>query len=381
MKVPPIKPEIEMQEMDAIHRVMQTSNLSTGPEVLEFEEKFAKYIGVDHAIAVNSGTSALELALESTVGHKRGSIILPSFTFMACPNSIMNNGQVPGFVDILPISHTIDYKKCEISSKTKAIMPVHIFGHPAHMDHIIEIGERHDLVIIEDCAEACGASIRNRKVGSFGDVGVFSFTASKNITTGEGGMITTNDEKIAEKIRLSRSHGNPPAPPLKPWIRKSRCSGHNFRMSNILAAIGVEQLKKLDTINKMRRHNANYMSTHLENIEGIRCPSTVHLDYEHVYQMYCIELTKHPKFRDTLVNLLISEGVGASIHFDPPCHKQGLYNSNSLSLPITESLSRSIVTLPMYPGLCKDDMDYMIECIENIMENGENGLHSSGNRS
>lgn len=369
MKIPLCSPHIDEEELNLIREVLNSGWLAHGPKTKEFEEQFAKYIGVKKASSVNSCTSALQLAI--LANKLKGEIIVPSFTFVASANAIVTSGCKPVFVDI-------DYKTCnikpddirkKITENTTAIMPVHFAGQSCNMEEIMEIAEKHNLMVIEDSAECIGGTFNNKKTGSFG-IGCFSFYPTKNITTGEGGMITTNDEELVEKIAALKAHGILTSTferekKQKPWLRAATYAGYNFRLCDILSAIGIIQLKKLDRMNELRRKHAAYLNQELKNVEGIDIPYESE-KCKHVYQMYTIKLKNYKK-RDLFVMKLREKGAEASVHFDPPVHMQPFYKGN-YNLPITEEVTKSIVTLPMYPSITNQQLDYIIKEVKEAIK-------------
>ncbi|HEC89506.1 MAG TPA: DegT/DnrJ/EryC1/StrS family aminotransferase, partial [Thermoplasmatales archaeon] len=236
------RPLLGEEEKKAVVDVLNSGMLASGPKVEEFEKRFAEFVGVKYAVATTSGTTALHLALLSLSVGTGDEVIIPSFSFIATANSVLFCNAKPVFCDVNPKTFNIDVEKIEslITDKTKAIMPVHLYGQPADMKPILEIAEKHDLYVIGDAAQAHGAEYDGRRVGSFGDVECFSFYPTKNMTTGEGGMITTNIEEIAERARSIRNHGREKTK----WGYEHNRLGYNYRMTDIAAAIGLEQLKK-----------------------------------------------------------------------------------------------------------------------------------------
>jgi len=372
-KIPLCVPYLDKRELEAVKKALSSHWLTHGPKNKEFEEMFAKYIGTKYAVSLNSCTSALHLALEAL--NIKGEVILPSFTFVASANAIVKAGATPVFVDIDYKTCNIDPDKIEekITKKTRAIMPVHFGGQSCVMDRIMKIAKKHNLKIIEDSAETIGGTFKNKMTGSFGNVGCFSFFPTKNITTGEGGMITTDDESLAQKIRTLSGHGVAKTTAQRTkqqqsWYRAATMAGYNFRMSNILATIGVEQMKKLDKMNNLRRRNATYLNKHLQNIKNIEIPFEAK-NCKHVYQMYTIKVKDID--RDDLVLKLKESGIEASVHFDPPVHLQPFYKKyyKTSNLPITEKVAKSIITLPMFPQLTKKELDYIIKIIKKTYGN------------
>jgi len=369
MKIPLSKIYIDKREFLAVKKVLNSNWLTHGPKNQEFEELFAKYIGTKYAISLNSCASALFATIK--VLNITGEIILPSFTFVASANAIITAGAKPIFADIDYQTGNIDPEeiKKKINKNTQAIMPVHFAGQSCQMDKIMKIAKKHKLYVIEDSAEAIGAEYNGKKTGSFG-IGCFSFFPTKNITTGEGGMITSNDKNLIKKVKTLIGHGIPKMTnqrlkEKKPWYRSAVMPGYNFRMSNILAAIGVEQIKKINRMNTLRRKNANYFNEKLKNVLEIELPIEISKS-KHVYQMYTIKLKNGN--RDNFVKKLKEKGIEASVHFDPPVHFQSHFHQKE-KLPKTEKLSNSIITLPMYPQMTKKELDYIILNIKNIIRN------------
>jgi len=370
--IPLCRPDISQSEINAVIDVLKSGWLTHGPKVEEFEKDFAQFIGVNHAVALNSATSALHLAIEAQ--NLKGEVIVPSFTFVASANAIIRAGCTPVFVDIEQDSRMIDPKAVEsaITPKTVAIMPVHFAGRACAMAPILKIANKHHLAVIEDSAEAIGATDQGRYTGSFG-TGCFSFFPSKNLTCGEGGMLTTNDEALANRVRCFRGHGIPTstkdrAKSAQPWKREAVVVGYNFRMADILAAIGIEQLKRLPHMNAQREAHANYFHQHFD-LPGIKrhLPSA---NEKHVYQMYTLILDPLLYDRDKVILALHERKIMASVHFDPPIHLHPYYQDylGKISLPVTENVSKSIITLPIYPQLTKADLDQIVEAFRSALE-------------
>ena len=360
--IPLCVPDIGEGDLRAVQEVVRSGWLTHGPKTEEFEERFAEYIGVKRAVAMNSCTSALFLAIKAQ--GITGEVILPSFTFVASANAVVTAGAIPVFADIEYDTCNIDPTSIEerITQRTEAIMVVHYGGQSCQMDRIMAIAERHGLALIEDSAETIGGEFRGRKAGSFG-TGCFSFFPTKNITTGEGGMLTTDDEALADKVKALVGHGIfsdtfQREKAERPWFRAASLAGYNFRMSNILGALGVEQLKRIEQLNEARRRHAAYLSTRLADVEEIDLP--VESDgCRHVYQMYTIKV-KPPIDRNRFVLALREKGIGASVHFDPPAHLQPYYQERfggNADLPVTEQVAKRIVTLPMYPRLTEHELE------------------------
>ena len=371
-KIPLCIPYTGQEEIDAVSEVIESGWYAHGPKNHEFEEGFADYLGVKHAFSMNSCTSALHLAVEGL--GITGEVILPSFTFVASANAVITGGGRPVFADISYDTCNIDPDSIErmISADTEAIMPVHFGGQSADMTAIMGIAEKHHLQVIEDSAETIGGTHRGQLTGSFG-VGCFSFYPTKNLTTGEGGMLTTNDDELAHKVKALLAHGIDKSTyeredAEKAWYRSASRVGYNFRMSNILAAIGVEQLKKLERMNLMRREVADRLTAELAEISEIT-PPVERAENKHVYQMYTIRLADGLD-RDAFVRDLNARGIGASIHFFPPVHHMAPYRDGEFrqdALPVTEKVIQEIVTLPMYPQMTEEELAFMIESIKSSL--------------
>ncbi len=373
MKIPLSKPYFDKRELEMVKKVLDSGWLTHGPKNQEFEEKFAKYIGTKYAVSLNSCASALFSVIK--VLEITGEVILPSFTFAASANAIVTAGAKPVFTDIDYQTGNIDPKDLSrrITRKTEAIMPVHFAGQSCQMDKIMTLAKKYKLWVIEDSAEAIGAKFKNKKTGSFG-IGCFSFFPTKNITTGEGGMVTTNNKNLAQQIKLLAGHGIAKSTSQrikteKSWYRAAVLPGYNFRMSNILAAIGVAQLKKIDKMNSLRRKQANYLNKHFKKLNQIDLPRETPRT-KHVYQMYTIKIK--PGQRDLLIRKLKEKGIEASVHFDPPVHLQPYYKKTYGyqvgDLPITEKVAKSIITLPMFPQMTRQQLNFIILNIKKILK-------------
>lgn len=372
-KVPLCRPCISDEEVNAVADVLRSGWLAHGDYNHKFEEAFAKLIGVSHAICMNSCTSALEVALK--VHGIKGEVIIPSMTWVATANAVVTSGATPVFceVDAATRNVTAEILRSHINDKTEAIIVVHYGGQPCSMDDITALCEKHGLLLIEDSAETLGAKWKGRQAGSFG-IGCFSFFPTKNITTGEGGMFTCQDDEIARKARALISHGIAKTTfarekETKPWLRAAEMAGHNFRMPNPLAALGYHQLQKIDIMNDKRIQLAKRYDQLLASLSpDVRIPKVAE-GAEHVYQMYTIEMNKDK--RDNVLTQIRSQGVGASVHFDPPVHLQPYYLDNGCCLgmlPITERLVQELITLPMFPDMSEDDQDWVILCIKDALQ-------------
>jgi len=337
------------EEKQAVIAVLESGQLAQGTKVQEFEERFAAFCGVKYAIATSSGTTALHTALLAHGIAPGDEVITAPFTFIASANSILFTGAKPIFVDIEADSYNINPTLIEerITLRTKAVLPVHLYGNPSDMEAIMEIADRHGLVVIEDACQAHGASIHGKKVGSFG-TGCFSFYSTKNITTAEGGMITTNDDGVAERARMIRQHG----------MRKRyyhEVLGYNFRLTDIQAAIGLAQLGKLPEWTARRIENARYLTERLQNV----LTPTVRDGYLHVFHQYTIRVKGD---RDTAVKKLNAAGIGARIYYPLAVHQQLVYRQLGYqdSLPVAERISREVMSLPVHPALTLAELDMIV---------------------
>lgn len=351
------------QELNAIAAVLKSGWLAHGPNNHEFEHLFAEFLGVPHAVSLNSCASALFLAVHAS--GITGEVILPSFTFVASANAIVTGGAKCVFADINYDDCCIDIDHVEalITSKTEAIMPVHYAGQAADMERLSALASKHGLKIIEDSAEAIGATQNGKQTGSWG-MGCWSFYPTKNLATGEGGMLTTSDSALADKARAIAGHGVASSTwarekKEKPWLRAATYAGFNFRMSNILAALGVVQMKKLNRMNDSRRvHAAHYNKLLDQNLFDLPVEKP---GRKHVYQMYTLKLKNID--RTKFLADLRGQGIGATVHFDPPVHTQPFYaelcNSSNLDLPVTNKVAATIATLPMYPTMTADDVGFV----------------------
>ena len=352
------RPQIGEEEKAAVMAVLESGQLAQGSVVAEFEEGFAAYCGVKHAIATSNGTTALHVAL---LAHEFGpgdEIITTPFTFIASANSVVYVGATPVFVDIDPITYNIDVDAIEaaITKRTRAIMPIHLFGNPAGMARIEELALRHGLAIIEDAAQAHGTEIEGKRAGSWG-TGCFSFYPTKNITTGEGGLVTTNDDCIVDRARLARSHGM--------RVRYYHESlGYNFRMTNIHAAIGRAQLPKLESFNERRIANAAYLSAHLPT-DKVQVPQ-VQPGTRHVFHQYTVRILP-PLDRDEVRKKLAELGVGTEVYYPVPVHRQQLYldmGYGNQSFPESERAAGQVLSLPVHPGVTQEDLETIVEAVK-----------------
>ncbi len=356
--IPIAKPQIGDAEIAAVVEVLKSGILAQGPRVQAFEEAFAQLCGVKYAIATSSGTTALHVALLAHGIGPGDEVITSPFTFIASANSIVYVGARPVFVDIDPQTFHIAPEKIEaaVTPRTKAIMPIHLYGLPCDMDPIMEIAEKYGLAIIEDACQAHGAEYKGRRVGSFG-TGVFSFYPTKNITSGEGGMITTNDPVIAERCRMIRNHGM-----RKRYFHEEL--GFNFRMTDVHAAIGLAQLLKLEEYNRIRQANARFFN---ERLHGVTVP-IVPSDRTHVFHQYTIRVPDGK--RDALRAYLQEQGIETEVYYPVPVHRQQLYTEKlgyTVSMPEAERAAREVLSLPVHPGLKPADLEKIVAAVNGFM--------------
>lgn len=353
------KPQMGDEEKQAVLEVLDSGIIAQGPRVKAFEEAFAEMCGTDFAIATSSGTTALHTALLAHGIGDGDEVITSPFTFIASANSILYTGARPVFVDIDPMTFDLAPELIEaaITENTRAIMPIHLFGLSCDMDPILGIAEKHDLVVIEDAAQSHAASYMGKIVGSMG-TGAFSLYPTKNMTSAEGGMITTNDEGLDEECRIIRQHG----------MRRRYYHddlGYNFRMTDVHAAIGLEQLKKLARFNEARQRNANFLSEHLQ---GVIVPTEPE-GYEHVYHQYTIRVPVEK--RDALIEHMQTNEVGVGVYYPVPIHLQGYYVNElgyNVRLPEAERAAQEVISLPVHPGLSMADLETIVSTVNLFFE-------------
>jgi dTDP-4-amino-4,6-dideoxygalactose transaminase len=354
--------KIDEESIQAIVDVLKSGQIAQGPKVEEFEKAFAAYIGVKYAVAVNSGTAALHAALMAAGIGAGDEVITTSFSFIATANCCLFVGAKPVFADIdeRTFNITADSIKKQITSRTKAVIIVDLYGQACDMDEITDICQKHNLVLIEDACQAHGAEYNKRKVGSYG-IGCFSFYPTKNMTTGEGGMITTNDEEIMRKAKLARQHGQ-----SQRYIHDAL--GYNFRMTDIAAALGICQLKKLDSVNAQRIKNAAFLSENISALKGLIPPFTGP-KRNHVFHQYTIKILPQFKYsREELQKKLFEKGVNTIVYYPIPIHQQNFYKAQGFNvvLPVTEILSKQVLSLPVHPGVTGADLKIIVDALKEI---------------
>ena len=375
-KIPLYKIYWDEDDVERVTEVIKQGMFwAIGPNIEKFEKMVAERIGKKYAMAFNSGTSALHAILLAYRIKQGDEVIVPSFTFIATANSVLFVGAEPVFADMEENTYGLDPEdvKKKITDRTRVIMPIHYGGLPCQIRELKEIAEDYKLLLIEDAAESLGSNVDGKPVGSFGDASMFSFCGNKVITTGEGGMIATDQRDIYEKLKLIRSHGRLDKEDYFTSIKTMDyvTLGYNWRMSNITAALGISQLKKLDKLIAMRRENAAYMSKRLSNISKVEPPNPPN-GYFHVYQMYTIKVKNGNEARDGLKNYLAEKGVMTKVYFFP-VHLTGFYRKRcgfqGGELPITEELSNQALTLPMYASLATDEINFIVDQVKGFMEN------------
>ena len=366
MDVPLCRPYIGQDEITAVVAVLKQGWLAHGEFNHKFERAFCELLGIGNAVSLNSCTSALELALKAN--NIGGEVIIPSMTWVATANAVVTCGATPVFCDVDSKTRNVTAAHIEarLSPRTEAVIPVHFGGQPCALDDIMALCSRHGLLLIEDSAETLGATWRGRQAGTFG-IGCFSFFPTKNITTGEGGMLTTNDAAMAAKVRTMAAHGVASSTferekRDRPWLRAATMPGHNYRMSNVLAAIGYQQLLKLEEMNALRVALARHYDDAFAATALIEPPAIAD-GASHVYQMYTVRVDA--AIRTELLARLRSNGIGASVHFDPPVHLQPYYLEHypNQDLPATEDLAATLVTLPMFPHMTEAEQSHVITCL------------------
>lgn len=352
------KPFIGEEEKRAVLEVLDSGMLVQGPKTAKLEEKFASVCNTKFAVATSSGTTALHIAL---LAHGIGvddEVITTPFTFMASASSILSTGARPIFVDIDSETFNLDPDLIEkaITAKTRAIMPVHLYGYPCNMSAIMNIAKRHNLAVIEDAAQAIGATFNGQSVGSFG-TGCFSLYATKNIMSGEGGMITTNDEEFAQRCRMMRNHG------MQQRYYHDML-GFNFRMTDLHAAIGLVQIDRLSDFTAKRRANAEYFN---RCIRTVQTPS-VKEGYDHVWHQYTIQVNGE-RDRDTAVKQLNEAGIGTGIFYPVPVYRQKPLHDlgyGDIKLPVTEQVVKKVISLPIHPLLTTADREKIVSEVNKL---------------
>ncbi len=358
------QPEIGPEEIAAVNEVMQSGILAQGARVAQLEEDFAQYCGTKYAVAVNSGTAAMHAALHAAGIGKGDEVITVPFSFIATINPILMVGATPVLVDIEPDTFTIDVSQIEaaITPKTKAIIPVHLYGQPADMKELLAIAEKHNLKVIEDACQAIDADYGTVKTGALGDLGCFSLYATKNIMSGEGGIITTNDEAYMTAMKRFRQHGM-----SGPYMYEEL--GFNYRLTDLQAAIAIEQLKKVKRFTSSRQANAKLLSEGLKGVGGIEIPRETP-GRSHVYHQYTVRVTSDfPLSRDEFVKALQDREVGAGVYYPRALHSYPHIAKLGYKMgdfPVAEKAAEEVVALPVHPHVSADDVQTIVDVIKEV---------------
>jgi perosamine synthetase len=357
MKVPLAQPIMTEEMIEAAANALRNERLTMGDSMFKFEEEFAAMCGVKHAVSVSSGTAAIQLSLQAA-GVGRGDAIMTSaMSFVATTNAFVAFGGVPAFADVIEEEYTIDPSKITVTPELKAVMPVHLYGHPARMDEIRSVALESNLLVIEDACQAHGAEYKGRRAGALGDIGCFSFYPTKNMHVGgDGGMVTTDNEDVAELVRKLRHCG-------RKGQYEHDAIGYTARLNTANAAVGRVQLKMLDGWNEKRRSVAKRYDSRLKGVGDLSLPPQPDADFSPVYHLYTVRTGK----RDALRAHLDAAGVQTGVHYEIPIHLQpiyrDLYGYGEDMLPVTERLCKEVVTLPMFPDMTDEQIGHVSDSI------------------
>jgi len=372
-------PLIEEDDIAEVVDTLKSGWLAKGPKTMEFEKRFADYVGAKYAVALNSCTAALHLSLVAAGIGAGDEVLTTPMTFASSANVVIHAGAKPVFVDIDPVTMNIDAKqiRAKITSRTKAIIPVHMAGHPCEMDEIMVIAREHKLFVLEDAAHAVYTQYKGKTIGSIGDATAFSFYATKNLVTGEGGMVTTNDEALYNKIRIMSTHGmsrnawNRYAE-AGSWYYEILAPGYKYNMSDIMAGLGISQLTKLERMQGLRRDIADYYQTEFGKMPELEVP--VELEYaRHAWHLYIIKLNldKLTIDRRKFIDELKEENIGTSVHFIP-LHMHPYYRDTfgykPGDFPVAEGVFERIISLPLYPKMSKQDAGDVVNAVKRVIE-------------
>jgi perosamine synthetase len=355
MKVPLAQPIMTEEMIEAAANALRNERLTMGDSMFKFEEGFARMCGTKHAVAVSSGTAAIQLSLLAAGVKADDAVLTSSMSFVATTNAYVAFGGVPAFADVIEDEYTIDPEKIVLGPDVRAVMPVHLYGHPSRMDEINDLAKDKGVLVVEDACQAHGAVYKGRRAGALGGIGCFSFYPTKNMHVGgDGGMVTTDDADIADMVRKLRHCG-----------RKGQYEhdviGYTARLNSANAAVGVEQLKMLEGWNEKRRKVARRYHEKLKDLEGLHLPPQPTADVVPVYHLYTVRTDR----RDELRKHLDAAGVQTGVHYEIPIHLQpiyrDLYGFKEGLLPITERLCKQVLTLPMFPDMTEEQIDYVCE--------------------
>lgn len=364
-EIPIAQVSLDRREIKAVEQVLKSGNLRAGRVTEDFENSFAAATGARHAIAVTSGTAALFLACRALL-RPGDEAIVPDFTFIATAAMVAAVGAKPVFADVDPVNFTLDPADVErrITPNTKALLPVHLYGQPAHITALARLARRHHLRVIWDAAQAHGAQFRGKDVGSFADAVCYSFYPTKNMTTGEGGMITTSNAPLAKDLRLLRSHGD---------VSRYRHVklGYNFRTTDIASAIGRIQLARLPKAIRARQRNARILTKGLSGIPGLTTPQ-VTPETSHAFCLYtvCLDPKRAGISRDKFAAALKERGVQSAVHYPIPLHRQPVFQGSGRDgdFPVSTRLSKTVLSLPVHPGVTSEQAHYVVRSVREILK-------------
>jgi len=360
MHIPIAQPSLGNEENEAVLAVLASGMIAQGPVTAAFEDEFAAYCGVPHAVAVNNGTAALHAALLAAGVGPGDEVIVPAFTFFATASSVSMCGARPVFADVEPATATIDPADIlkRVTKKTKAVIGVHLYGQPCDAGAVRDVCDDKGLVFIEDAAQAHGAEYRGKKTGSLGDLACFSFYATKNLATGEGGMVTTASDEYDARLRRIINHGQ-----SEKYLHTEL--GYNYRMTDINAAIGRVQLAKLGGFNRRRQENAAYYGTHI-TAPGLVLPA-VAPGRTHVWHQYSLRVTERfPLPRDEFMAHLREHGIGCAVHYPIALSRQPFYAGAAI-YPVAESLAASVLSIPVHPNVTDSGRAYVADTINGVI--------------
>lgn len=366
---------LDEDDYKSVKDVMDSGQIARGKLPAVFENEFSEYIGCEHSVVLNSGTTALMLAVQALDLPSGSEVIVPALTFVATAFAPIYCNLKPVFAEIEPETFCLSPEDVErrITPKTKAIIPVHYAGQPVNLEAINEIARRHGLIVIDDAAHAVGAKYQGRKIGNVSDLTAFSFFATKNMTGGEGGVVCTNNAAWAKKIRLMKAHG---ITPLENGPRASGyydvvSIGYNCHLSNLNVGLLRSQLRRLDKLNDMRKSNANYLTSLLEAIPSVETPEILEGN-DHIFHLYTIKLKQGNSrmSRDEIVETLIEQGIGVGVYYRPVhlfSYFQEHYGYGAGDLPVTEDVANRLITLPMYPQLEKVELEKVYSVLRRVL--------------